>query len=164
MILTSVRFQFKSVVDLGRTQTYRASSTVADGVTSRGRRDSDGETEKSKSEIGELSAVVLGLVNVLSYWKFSQVKGDRGPQSRKVTHVKLLVMIVWTPLATNSLYQAQAGWLGNIGAEHAMKLEVVKFVEFPNTKSLQLSKMRRPLNGILSGRPNHFSLCVGTWH
>jgi hypothetical protein len=32
MILTSVRFQLKSVVDLGRTQTYRASSTVADGV------------------------------------------------------------------------------------------------------------------------------------
>jgi hypothetical protein len=32
MILTSVRFQLKSVVDLGRTQTYRASSTMADGI------------------------------------------------------------------------------------------------------------------------------------
>ena len=32
VILTSVRFQLKSVVDLGRTQTYRASSAVADGV------------------------------------------------------------------------------------------------------------------------------------
>jgi hypothetical protein len=32
VILTSVRFQLKSVIDLGRTQTYRASSTVADGV------------------------------------------------------------------------------------------------------------------------------------
>jgi hypothetical protein len=29
-------------------------------------------------------------------------------------------------LATNSLYQAQAGSLGNVGKEHATKLEVVE--------------------------------------